>query len=90
MSHHSWLLIQGLKYHGCDSNSGVMDDYVVNFAYRHDPNNGTGPTWPEYTAEDPLVYTFGSNLSQSPTITPDTFRADGMDYLTELLIAHPF
>ncbi|KAF8971836.1 carotenoid ester lipase precursor [Flammula alnicola] len=53
-----WKFVWGLgSFHFSDIILQLMDDYIVRFAVNHDPNNGTGLFWPEYTSELPQMYT---------------------------------
>jgi acetylcholinesterase len=62
-------------------------DYLIHFATNLDPNGGSSPRWPQYTIASPQLMTF---LPLRPTdITQNTYRADGIDYLTYLSLTHP-
>ncbi|KIM47456.1 hypothetical protein M413DRAFT_22120 [Hebeloma cylindrosporum] len=75
------------SFHGSDIGLSLTDDYVIRFAVNHDPNNGTGPVWPQYTKASPQRYTFPT--FGSPTIGLDTQRAAQMTYLTNLSLFYP-
>ncbi|PPR03797.1 hypothetical protein CVT24_007477 [Panaeolus cyanescens] len=77
-------------YHGYDMVDHTLEDYLIHFVVNHDPNNGTGPAWPQYTTASPQLYTFsdGKNmlcvttlllslaLARAATITPPTITID--------------
>lgn len=65
-----------------------MGDYLIRFAATLDPNGHGATTWPVYTKASPQLLTF--NDSTVPlSITLDTYRAEGIEYLTELSLADP-
>ncbi|KIM40906.1 hypothetical protein M413DRAFT_155653 [Hebeloma cylindrosporum] len=76
------------SFHGSDFLLTLMEDYLIRFAVRHDPNNGTEPVWPEYTRESPQRYIFPPWFG-TPTVQLDTQRADQMAFLTNLSLAYP-
>ncbi|KAF8167302.1 alpha beta-hydrolase [Crassisporium funariophilum] len=76
------------SFHESDLEINLLDDYLVRFAYNLDPNNGSGTTWPEYTAGSPQLYTFPT-LGRDPDITNDTYREGPMQTLMNLSLAHP-
>lgn len=65
----------------------VMEDYIIRFAVNHDPNNGTGPVWPQYTKASPERYTFP--LLGKPVVALDNQRAAQMVFLTNLSSFYP-
>ncbi|KAI0752385.1 carotenoid ester lipase [Daedaleopsis nitida] len=67
---------------------GDMGDYLIRFAATLDPNGDGATHWPRYTKASPQLLTF--NDSTVPlSLTLDTYRAEGMAYLTELSLADP-
>jgi carboxylesterase type B len=62
-------------------------DYLIHFATNLDPNGGSSPWWPQYTTECPDLMTFlptaGTNITQ------DTYRAEGIQFVTELSRSRP-
>ncbi|KAF7327211.1 Carboxylic ester hydrolase [Mycena kentingensis (nom. inval.)] len=68
---------------------GELGDYVINFANKLNPNGGTVPNWPAYTTATPNLLTFQDNLLFPTTITQDTYRAEGMAFLTNVTLQHP-
>ncbi|KAJ7205224.1 Alpha/Beta hydrolase protein [Mycena pura] len=67
---------------------GEMTDYLVNFAGTLNPNGRTVPNWPAYTTATPNMMTFLDGLFPT-TITQDTYRAAGMQFLTNLTLQFP-
>jgi acetylcholinesterase len=66
---------------------GELMDYLIHFVTHLDPNGGSSPSWPQYTNASPQLMTL---LDPNGTgITEDTYRADALDYLTELSLAYP-
>jgi acetylcholinesterase len=65
---------------------GELMDYLIHFVTNLDPNGGSSPLWPQYTPECPDLMTF---LPTSGTnITKDTYRAEGLQFITELTRSH--
>ncbi|KIM47455.1 hypothetical protein M413DRAFT_416182 [Hebeloma cylindrosporum] len=75
------------SFHSSDILLNLTDDFIIRFAVKHDPNNGTGVVWPQYTKAQPRRYTFPE--TGSPTIGLDTERAAQMAYLTNLSLFYP-
>ncbi|KAJ7660449.1 carotenoid ester lipase precursor [Mycena rosella] len=67
---------------------GEMTDYLINFATNLDPNGKTVPNWPGYTTAAPNMMTFLDGLFPT-TISQDTYRADAMNFLTQLTLEFP-
>lgn len=68
----------------------LMDDYLIRFAVRHNPNNGTGPEWPEYTKESNWTYVFPPSWQLAkPKVELDTRRVEQMAFLTNLSLIYP-
>lgn len=67
---------------------GDMTDYLVNFVNNLDPNGPGLLSWPTYSTSSPQLLTFLDGPVPL-NITEDTFRADGMSLLTELMLANP-
>jgi len=60
----------------------------ISFANFGDPNMQLGVEsehWPVYTLDDPQNFVFEQNVSSHPE--PDTFRAEGIKYLSNLILA---
>ncbi|KAF7299717.1 Carboxylic ester hydrolase [Mycena chlorophos] len=67
---------------------GELTDYLINFANTLNPNGNTVPEWPGYTTATPNMMTFLDGLFPTE-ITQDTYRAEGIAYLTELTLQYP-
>ena len=69
------------------------DDFkelIVRFAVHLDPNGGTNTTtWPKWTKNSPNLLTL-SDGAVPISITQDTYRSDGIDYLKNLSRKYPF
>jgi len=65
-----------------------MEDYVVRFAVKHNPNNGTDEKWPEYTKASPQRYIFPPFFGK-PTVGLDDQRVEQMAFLTNLSLHYP-
>ena len=68
---------------------GDLTDFLIHFSTNLDPNGGLSPHWPRYTTSSPKLMTLLDNQATNRTITLDTFRVEGMEFLTKLEIAHP-
>ncbi|KAH9020058.1 carotenoid ester lipase precursor [Lactarius hengduanensis] len=67
-----------------------LTDYLIQFATDLDPNRGgLYPQWPRYTTSSPQQMTLVDSQGTNRTITLDTYRVEGMKFLTELSLAHP-
>ncbi|KAF8893685.1 Alpha/Beta hydrolase protein [Gymnopilus junonius] len=82
-----WVPYLG-SFHFSDLLVNLTDDYLINFANKHDPNIGNGPAWPEYTAENPQLYTFPT-LGSTPTVILDNYRAEQFEFLTNISLKYP-
>ncbi|KAJ7505885.1 Alpha/Beta hydrolase protein [Mycena galericulata] len=67
---------------------GELTDYLINFATNLNPNGNTVPSWPAYTTATPNLMTFLDGLIPTE-ITQDTYRAAGMQFLTNLTLEFP-
>ncbi|KAJ7046422.1 carotenoid ester lipase precursor [Mycena alexandri] len=67
---------------------GELTDYLINFATSLNPNGKTVPNWPAYTTKTPNMMTFLDGLFPT-TITQDTYRANAMQFLTNLTLQFP-
>jgi carboxylesterase type B len=67
---------------------GELTDYLINFATNLNPNGRTVPNWPAYTTAAPNMMTFLDGLFPT-TISQDTYRAAGMQFLTNLTLQFP-
>ena len=68
---------------------GDLTDYLIHFVTNLDPNGGSSPQWPQYTTSSRQLLTFLDDPVTNITITRDTYRTDGMEFLTKLSLAHP-
>ncbi|KDQ62130.1 hypothetical protein JAAARDRAFT_203342 [Jaapia argillacea MUCL 33604] len=66
---------------------GDMTSYLVEFVNNLNPN-GVGINWPAYTTASPQLLTFLDRLIPL-VITQDTYRAQGISYLTTLSLKYP-
>ncbi|TFK85745.1 carotenoid ester lipase [Polyporus arcularius HHB13444] len=67
---------------------GPMGDYLIRFAATLNPNGDGAFEWPRYTNSSPLLLTF-NDVQPELNLTMDTYRAEGMAYLTKLSLADP-
>ena len=78
-----------------------MADYFIRFVNHLDPNgpspisnptinNGSIPElhWPQYDLNNPQLLTFLDG-DVAETLTPDTYRKEGMDLLTSVNLSNP-
>ncbi|KAH9068091.1 Alpha/Beta hydrolase protein [Lactarius deliciosus] len=79
--------------HGSDVQNiygpGELTDYLIHFATHLDPNGGSSPQWPQYTTSSPQLMTLLESQVTNTTITLDTYRVDGIVFLTELWLVNP-
>jgi acetylcholinesterase len=68
---------------------GELTDYLIHFATNLDPNCGLSPEWPRYTTSSPQLMTFLDGQTANRTITLDTYRVEGMEFITNLSLASP-
>ncbi|KAJ7916877.1 Alpha/Beta hydrolase protein [Mycena leptocephala] len=80
------------SFHGSDILNiyfdGELTDYLINFATNLNPNGGAMPNWPAYTMVTPNMMTFLDGLFPT-AITQDTYRAAGIQFLTNLSLQFP-
>ena len=66
---------------------GDLTDALVNFATNLDPNGPTLIDWPAYTVDSPALLTLlDGNVTQE--ITNDTYRAEAMEVLTQIVLVN--
>ena len=65
-----------------------LTNYLIHFATNLNPNGGSDSYWPQYTTKCPQLLTL-YDPSLPTNVTLDTYRAEGLKYLTELSLAHP-
>jgi len=68
---------------------GDLTDYVIQFTANMDPNGRLSPEWPQYSSSSPQLMTFLDSQVTNRTITLDTYRIDGMEFLLKLLSVEP-
>lgn len=67
---------------------GDMADYLIHFVNNLNPNGELLLSWPKYSTSNPQLLTFVDGLIPL-VITEDTYRQDGMNFLTQLSLANP-
>ncbi|GJE92623.1 carotenoid ester lipase precursor [Phanerochaete sordida] len=67
---------------------GDMADYLIHFVVALDPNGPGLLSWPAYSAARPQLLTFLDGPVPL-ALSEDTFRAEGMSFVTELSLADP-
>ena len=84
------------SFHGSDLantfREGDLTDFLIQFVTNLDPNGILSPHWPRYTTSSPQLMTLlGSQITEkNRTITLDTYRAKGMEFITQLSLALPY
>jgi len=68
---------------------GDLTDYLIHFATNLDPNGGASAQWPQYMTSSRKLLTLLDDPVTNITVTQDTYRTDGMEFLTKLSLAHP-
>jgi acetylcholinesterase len=65
---------------------GDLTDYLIQFTTNLNPNGISSPHWPRYTKSSPQLMTLlGSQITDNNrTITLDTYRIKGMEFITHL------
>jgi carboxylesterase type B len=66
-----------------------LTDYLIHFATTLNPNGGSDVPWPQYTTSLPQLLTLYDATVGPSNVTLDTYRAEGMKYLTALSLEHP-
>jgi acetylcholinesterase len=61
-------------------------DYLIYFVTSLDPNGGSSPWWPQYTTACPDLMTLLPTNDTS--ITQDAYRADGLEFITNITLSH--
>ncbi|OCH92824.1 carotenoid ester lipase precursor [Obba rivulosa] len=81
------------SFHGSDLLNfyGPYDarDYLINFVNNLDPNGQDLLSWPPYSTASPSLLTMLDGNGTSLNITEDTYRADGINLLTNLSLQFP-
>jgi len=66
---------------------GDLTDYLIQFVTHLDPNGVLGPQWPQYTTSSPHLLTLLDSQVTNRTITLDTYRVEGIEFITKLSLA---
>ena len=66
-----------------------MTSYLVNFVNNLDPNGKNATNWPKYTSSSPQMLSFNDGLIKPLSLTQDTYRAEAMDKLIEVMQTNP-
>ncbi|KAG1727058.1 Alpha/Beta hydrolase protein [Suillus paluster] len=81
------------SFHGSDIfniyGGNDMTSYLVRFVTNLDPNGAGQLQWPTWTSNSPNLLTFLDGLIPQQ-ITQDTYRADAMTYLTNMVMQYLF
>jgi hypothetical protein len=71
---------------------GDLTDFLIQFATNLDPNGILSPHWPRYTTSSPQLMTLLGNqlevTNHNRTITLDTFRVEGIEFISNLSLTH--
>ena len=71
---------------------GDLTDFLIQFVTNLDPNGILSPHWPRYTTSSPQLMTLlGSQLevtNDNRTITRDTFRIEGIEFIKNLSLTY--
>ena len=65
---------------------GDLTDFLIQFVTNLNPNSVSGPQWPQYTTLSPQLMTLLDG-KVNRTITLDTYRVKGMEFITNLSLA---
>ncbi|KAL1666163.1 Alpha/Beta hydrolase protein [Schizophyllum commune] len=68
---------------------GEMSDYTIRFTANLDPNGKNATNWPKYTSSTPQMLSFNDGLIKPLSLTQDTYRAEAMDKLIEVMQTNP-
>lgn len=68
----------------------ILSDFIINFADDLDPNmpNSSYIHWPKYTTKSPSLMTFLDGTTPL-SITQDSFRKAGIEFLTRVTTQYP-
>jgi acetylcholinesterase len=76
------------SFHGSDIlniyGGGDLTDFLIQFATHLNPNGVLSPHWPRYTPSSPQLMTLLDSQVTNRTITLDTYRVEGMEFITNL------
>lgn len=68
-----------------DRMSRMWVSFVTMLDPNHHSSSGAGIEWPKYSLEDPQNMVFDVNVTNLAYTEPDTYRAEGIDFLIENL-----
>lgn len=83
--------IGGQNYEKLLDMANIMTTMWIGFVYNADPNSiistlsPSTPTWPKYTLPHPRNYVF--TINETLYTEPDTFRAEGINWLMAMMIS---
>lgn len=83
--------IGGPNYKKLLDMANIMTSMWIGFVYSGDPNyiikslSPSTPTWPRYTLPNAENYVF--TINETLYTEPDTYRAEGINYLMDMMIA---
>lgn len=83
--------IGGPNYQKLLDMANIMTTMWIGFVYSGDPNyiikslSPSTPTWPKYALPSPENYVF--TINETLYTEPDTYRAEGINYLMDMMIA---
>ncbi|KAF9233244.1 Alpha/Beta hydrolase protein, partial [Melanogaster broomeanus] len=66
-----------------------MASYLVRFVANLDPNGGSDLYWPQYTTAEPNMLEFLDGVIPQ-ALTQDTYRAEAIEYLTNVTLVYPW
>jgi acetylcholinesterase len=69
---------------------GDLTEFLIQFVTNLDPNSGSSQEWPQYTISSPQLMTLLGNqvTSDNKTMTLDTYRAEGIEFITNLSLTY--
>ena len=69
--------------------SRFLPSYTIRFTANLDPNGKNATNWPKYTSSTPQMLSFNDGLIKPLSLTQDTYRAEAMDKLIEVMQTNP-
>ena len=81
------------SFHSSDNlniyGGGDLTDFLIQFATHLNPNGVLNPEWPRYNTSSPQLMTLLDSPVTNRTITSDTYRVEGMEFITKLNFKYP-
>ncbi|KAF8637278.1 hypothetical protein AX17_002931 [Amanita inopinata Kibby_2008] len=81
------------SYQGTDIpmvfDKGELQDYLINFVNKHNPNGRDAFDWPQYTIENRSLLTLHDGPDVLVNITRDDYRNATFQYITYLALKYP-